>query len=452
MTGADFQDKVYAYLSRKPWFKTPCHILVAVSGGADSMALLHTLIHWSEISVSAVHVHHGLRGETADRDEQFVQQYCQKHNVSLISYHEDVYAFARDNGFSLEEAGRHLRYQRFEEARTLVGADWIATAHTASDRAETTLMRILRGTGIDGLAGIPDCRGNICRPLLSCTRQEVEAYCDACHLPFVNDETNTDPAFTRNRIRHQILPMLKEINPSVEDALLRLSDHAAEDADLLLTMAHECLTDSKDSFGYRLDGFRNQAHPIQRRMIMLMMRDATVPSIEQTHIMAASQVLENGDGDVMLPGGYVFSVSQGIAAVHSASIVDVSAPVAIDSLPMSGVFGGQRFRINLIENAAENIHNLFSNTVVDYAKIEGNLHIRCRKECDSIHPAGRGVGKSLKKLMNECGIPAYLRDAYPIMCDSVGVVMIPGYAVDERVKVTDDTNHLLVWESDDVTT
>lgn len=447
-----FRDKVYTML-KKPWFSLPCHVLVAVSGGADSMALLHTLLSFSEegIRISAVHIHHGLRGERADRDEQFVRDYCRNNDVKLLVYHENVAEYAATHKLSLEEAGRNIRYKRFEEARAQLEADWIATAHTASDRVETTLMRIIRGTGTDGLLGIPEVRGHICRPLLVCTRLEVEEYCAQCNIAYVNDETNTDMAFMRNRIRHHVLPMLKEINPSVEEALLRLSEQAACDSEWLLCQARGRLREAEESYGYDVKAF-NQASPIKHRMIMLMMRDASVPSIEQSHICAAEQCIDNGRGETQLPGGYVFSVSQGVAKVRYGHNDVMPLPIDLHSWPVKGWFGDHPFKVIVKRpDDSPNVHNLFSNAILDYDKIEGNLQIRCRQEGDMIHPVNRGVGKSLKKLMNECALPAFVRDSYPVLCDDLGVIMVPGYAVDERVKVTDNTKHLLVWESDDKT-
>jgi len=448
-----FRDKVFSFTKEKRLFSSPCHVLVAVSGGADSMALLHTLLNWPEtdICVSAVHIHHGLRGEFADRDERFVRDFCEKQKVQLMVYHEDVTAYAKKHGMSLEEAGRHIRYKRFEEARIQLGADWVATAHTASDRVETTLMRIIRGTGTDGLLGIPEMRGHVCRPLLGCTRLEVEEYCALCNIAYVNDETNTDMTFMRNRIRHQVLPMLKEINPCVEDALLRLSEQASCDSELLLGQARGRLREAEKSYGYDVMAFKQMVSPIKHRMIMLMMRDASVPSIEQTHICAAEKCIDKGTGETLLPGGYIFSVSQGVAKVRHENNGTMPLPLDMDTWPVKGWFGDHPFKVTVKRSDCPNVHNLFANTCLDYDKIEGNLQIRCRQEGDVIHPVNRGVGKSLKKLMNECALPTFVRDSFPVLCDDLGVIMVPGYAVDERVKITDNTKHLLVWESDDKT-
>lgn len=449
-----FRDKVFSFTQEKGLFCSPCHVLVAVSGGADSMALLHTLLNWPEagIRVSVVHIHHGLRGEFADRDEQFVRDFCEKQNVQLIVYHEDIAVYAKKHRLSLEEAGRQVRYERFDEARTALGADLVATAHTASDRSETTLMRIIRGTGIDGLVGITALRGHICRPLLSCTRADVERYCEECQIPYVTDETNDDMAFSRNRIRHQVLPMLRELNPAVDDALLRLANHADEDSDWLRLIANEQLHNAKVPFGYKTKAFTEQQPAIMRRMIMLMMRDAGVPNIEESHIMAIEHAIFCGKGDVHLSGGYIFCVSQGVASVRCDNDDRVPKPISVVSTSMVENIGEHHFNLRVVDVDHRFVNNLFANMCLDYDKIEGNLQIRCRQDGDVIHPVNRGVGKSLKKLMNECGIPTFVRDSYPVLCDERGVIMVPAYAVDERVKVTDNTKHLLVWQWADVTT
>ena len=169
-------------------------VFVAFSGGADSVFLLHTLLMLRNKlgyrSITALHLHHGLRGEEADRDEQFVREYCQNHGVSLTVVHADVAALAADERLSLEEAGRRVRYECFAKLREQLNADFVVTAHTASDQVETVLMRVIRGCGLDGLTGIPCSRDYIRRPLLSCSRQEIETYCQECGVDYVTDETN----------------------------------------------------------------------------------------------------------------------------------------------------------------------------------------------------------------------------------------------------------------------
>lgn len=442
-------DKVFAFTSEKGLFSAPCHILVGLSGGADSMTLLHLLTHWpvEGVRVSAVHIHHGLREDTADRDENFVRTYCETHEIPLTIIHEDVARFASEERLTVEEAGRQVRYAHFEAVRRHVGADYIATAHTASDQIETTLMHIIRGCGLDGLTGIPVARGCICRPLLCCNREEIDRYCVDNDISYVEDETNTDTRFTRNFIRHRVLPALRELNPAVDRALIRLRDHAEEDAAYIFRVAQNALDAARCDGGYVKTAFQDQPSVIRRRMIRILFGSVANPCFEEIHIRTAEQAVLRGCMSVSLPNGLEFCVSQDVVCVRMPS--DDLPPVRQDiaAIPARVHFGNKILSLERFEKSDDdfsNVHNLLLQYAVDCDKIKGKLYVRGRVEGDYLHPSGRGIGKSLKKLMNEWRICAHQRDAYPILCDDKGIVLVPGYAVDERVCVTSSTKHYLV--------
>lgn len=443
------RDKVIAFTDEKGLFSAPCHVLLGLSGGADSMALLHVLLRWQPVGlrVSAVHIHHGLR-VSADGDEAFVRDHCSRLHVPLTVIHKDVSAIARDLHVSLEEAGRRVRYEQFEQVRAEIGADYVLTAHTASDQAETVLMHLIRGCGVDGLSGIPCSRGCVRRPLLCCSRQEVEAYCAENQIPYVTDESNLDTKYTRNHVRHRVLPLLRELNPSVDEALLRVSKCAAEDASYLNELARDALQVAVCDGGFSMTTFVAQSAVIRRRMIRLLLRESGVPTIEETHILAAEKMLLNGGGSVDLPNSFVFSVQQGVVSVREQRAYVAPPPIAINALPCAVTFGAQEYSFDVFDVKDADVHNLFLNCAVDYDKIRGTLCLRCRQSGDYLHSAGRGVGKSLKKWMNEWHLPTHLRDSYPVLCDDEGVILVPGYACDERVRVTEDTKHFLVCKTD----
>lgn len=449
MNTANLPDKVFRFTSKKALFSAPCHVLLGLSGGADSMAMLHMLAHWpvDGLRVSAIHVHHGLRSE-ADHDEAVVCDYCAKLGVSLSVVHVDVAAVAADLHMSLEEAGRRVRYQHYEAVRANIGADYVITAHTASDQAETMLMHLIRGCGVDGLRGIPAVRDRIRRPLLCCNRQEIEAYCLTNAIPFVTDASNYDTKFTRNDVRHRVLPLLREINPAVDEALLRLNNHATDESDYLNTLAQEALSAAECAGGYDINAFLSQHKVVRHRMIRLLLHYNAVSTIEESHIVAAERVILSGCGSVDLPGGFSLSVRQGQVTVIKALLCEQPTPISIDSLPCCVRFAESEYEIIVCDKNDANVHNLLLNCAVDYDKIQGTLCLRCRQSGDYFHAAGRSVGKSLKKWMNEWRIPSHLRDFYPILCDEGGVILIPGYGCDERVRVTDDTKHFLVCKTD----
>lgn len=446
-----FVDKVYAFVQENELFTSNDHLLVGVSGGADSMALLHCLGQWPEygLRISVVHIHHGLRGRDADRDAFLVKRYCDQNLFPYFQQRVDVAAIAEEQHISIETAGRNIRYDTFEEIRRRVGADYILTAHTASDQIETVLMHLVRGCGTDGLSGIPMKRDLIRRPLLCCTRAEVEDYCIKNHVIYTEDESNYDMQFTRNRVRHEVIPMLRELNPSVDAALLRVSQHSAEDANLLRSLALETLKTAECEDGWNIAPFLSQSQPIRRRMIAAILKDASVPSIEETHIVAVDHLLKTGKGKASLPGCVTIEVGQGrMCLSHVSATARYPKNKVLNKFPYTGFFGATKFSVTVQDAVVyRNVHNLFANPVVDYDKIEGQLYIRCRQEGDYLHPADRNIGKTLKKLMNEWRIPAGKRAAFPILCDDLGVVMVPGYGCDERVKPTEDTKHFLVWHT-----
>ncbi|MDE6280923.1 MAG: tRNA lysidine(34) synthetase TilS, partial [Oscillospiraceae bacterium] len=214
-------------------------VLCALSGGADSMYLLCRLLEGREKygwTVCAAHLNHHLR-PTAQRDEDFVRDWCGKREVPISVGHADVEGFARREGLSVEEAGRALRYAFLEETAQQEGLSLIATGHHAGDNAETVLMNLIRGCGLKGLTGIPERRGDIVRPMLAVTRAEIEAYLKEHNVPHVEDETNTDLTYTRNKVRHQLLPLLEELNPQAAAHIAAAARRLREDEDELARQA-----------------------------------------------------------------------------------------------------------------------------------------------------------------------------------------------------------------------
>lgn len=450
-------DKVFSFTEENALFSPPCHVVVGVSGGADSVALLHLLTRWpqSGITLTVVHVHHGLRGETAQRDMAFVEALCSAWGVTYIGVRADIPSLVQATGMSVEEAGRHERYRLFEEIRQQVGADYVLTAHTASDQAETVLMHLLRGCGTDGLSGIPATRGCIRRPLLCCSREDVEHYCAEHGLSYMTDETNTDLRYTRNRIRHEILPLLRQVNPAVDQALCRLATHSGEDSRYLSVLAQEALDLATLPDGaYRCDAFSRQPASVRRRMIRRILADLALPQISESHILAVERLLQQGRGETVLPLGTVLRAESGRLFLAGKEKPFSPSEFSVDVLPFTHLSEENTYTLRLISvkdyTEWENVHKLFFKSSIDYDKIQGGLCVRNRRSGDILHPAGRGVGKSLKKLMNEWGIPPSTRNSLPLLCDREGVVLVPGYTCDERVRVTPDTKHFLVWTNDSV--
>ena len=217
-------------------------VLCAVSGGADSMCLLNWLSYNAEtleISVAAAHFEHGIRGDESLRDMAFVEDVCRAMGIQLFIGRGDVPRYAEEKGVGLEEAARELRYEFLKKTAEQNGFDRIATAHNADDNAETVIFNLARGSGAAGICGIPPVRGNIVRPLLETTRTEIERYLEEHGVSHIEDSTNSSQQYSRNKIRLQIMPVLREINPSVSRAILRTGDMLREDNRLLDQLADE---------------------------------------------------------------------------------------------------------------------------------------------------------------------------------------------------------------------
>lgn len=280
-------------------------ILCAVSGGRDSVCLLHclwTLGKREDFTVAAVHMDHGQR-ITAARDVAFVEKLCRELDVPCVVEHADVPKMAEKWGVSIEEAGRRLRYETFERAAEALQADRIATAHHAADQAETVLLNLLRGTGMEGLAGIPPVRGRIIRPLLQTPREDIEAYCTAFGLSYVEDETNTDTTMTRNRLRLEIMPLLKELYPAAQQSICRTATLLRKE-DRYLTEEAAALLPS-DGAEIELDTLRMQPEVLRLRMLRLLTERLAVgrKDFGAVHFEAMDRLAQKGSGMLHLPYG-----------------------------------------------------------------------------------------------------------------------------------------------------
>ena len=222
-------------------------VLCAVSGGLDSMCLLDFMTRQPSFSVGAAHFNHCLRGAEADRDEEFVRDHCGKRRIPFVSGSGDTRLLAEKEDLSIEEAARRLRYEFLNKAAEDGGYDAILTAHHADDNAETVLLNLVRGTGSAGLAGIPQVRGNICRPFLRIPRAELAAYAAAHGVPHVEDSTNDDPdAAARNALRSSVMPVLRQINPKCVENIARTSAILREESDALESMARGLMNQIKE--------------------------------------------------------------------------------------------------------------------------------------------------------------------------------------------------------------
>lgn len=407
-------------------------VTVALSGGADSMALLFSLYYLKEslgITLRAAHLNHLIRGDEAFRDENFVKEICEKLGVELFLKRVDIPLLAKEKGISTELAAREERY-KFLESVADGGA--VATAHTASDNLETVIYNLTRGSGISGLAGIPAKRGIFIRPLILCTRKQIEDYCEQHKIPFVTDSTNLSDDYTRNKIRHSIVPVLKEINPAVENTVLRSSLILKEDAEYLESMAEDYVSQKILSDGKMPTDFCEFNDSVAKRVIKLYLK-SRLPEItpETVHIEEALKVSYVG-GKINLPKNFFF-VSNGDFVWTQSKKRPQTIKYNVKFTECDNDFFKKKEKIN----------NLLLNSLLNCDKIVGKLVLRTRMPGDSIRVLGRGCTKTLNKIYNEQAIPIDLRDTLPVIADDQGVVWIADIGVAQRCAVNSGTKRVI---------
>ena len=368
-------------------------IVCAVSGGADSMALLWALYLLKEewnLEVSAAHFNHNLRGAESDRDEAFVREFCEGYGIPLHVGSGTIVPGKK----GLEAAARDARYAFL---KTLPGK--IATAHTADDNAETLLMHLVRGTGLKGLGGIMPQNGNIIRPMLSITRQEIEEFLDEYAVDHIDDSSNAGDDFLRNRIRHHVMPLLKEENPRLSQNLSAMALRLRQDEEALAQQAAY-------EGAPQVDVLRKMAPAVRARALEKFLKDSGVKEPEAVHIRQADALVfsDNPSARANFPGGLIIGRKYDILAVVCAETGEI--PFELSCAPAEE-----------IQNTADTF------TVVPV----GEIRIRSRQSGDAIRlPGGT---KSLKKLFIDRKIPATQRDLVPVICDDLGILAVGGIGV-----------------------
>ena len=441
---------------------TPLQLAAAVSGGADSMALLLLLRQLQPrfgYTLSACHVNHGLRGQSADRDEAFVRAECARLGVPLRVFH--AAELTPPPAHAGEDWARRLRYTAFAQLQGQ-GIDAIATAHTANDQAETLLLRLARGTGLHGAGGIRPRRGCYLRPLLCLSRAETEAVCRAAGQPWVTDETNDTDAYARNRLRHSALPALESTNAAAVQNLARFCEKAARvDAYLaagaakLLAAAH--LPGAEPAWQLAL---LQEADPLLLETALHSLV-APVRDAEEKYVQLLCGVVRQGSGAVQLTGQVRFCAGNGClrqetllqALPRQPENLPQQVPFLPEKQPEFRLRGGWKGKAELLkadfEEKIQVVHKKDLKNRADYARITtlyAGLVLRTRQPGDVYRPAGRSVHNRLRKWMNEAGIPAQMRDQLPLLAAGSEVLWVCGAGFAEGLAPDEDTAQVLQME------
>lgn len=428
------EGRVLAWVRRQRLIFPGERVLVALSGGADSVCLLRILLALGDVlgvPVTAAHYNHRLRGAASDRDEQFVRACCEGFALPLIVGAGDVAETAQQSGQGIEETARTMRYAFLEEAAIEMGADKIATAHHADDNVETVLLHLMRGAGTRGLAGIPPCRGQIVRPLLCLERREIEAYLAELGQGFVDDATNTDTRHRRNGLRHEVVPLLQAQNPNLAATILRQSELLRQDSAYLDKVARETFAALWERDCLPIEGVASLDRAIASRVIALAVQ-AAGGRVDRVHVQQILELATGADpsAQTMLPEGITVRREYDRLAFGLREEPVSFAPVI---LPDSGSVIVPELGLTISVDE-ENIKKIKINQrfLFQRGAICGRITVRPRKEGDEIRLAGRTGTKSVKKWMIEQKIPAKDRDRYPVFADETGVIAVYGVGIAQR--------------------
>ena len=444
------QRKVWQTIKKFHMLPKGAHIAIGVSGGADSIALLHVLKSFSKEEnwrLTAVHVHHGLRGAEADRDRDFVEKICAAWEIPCKVYSFDVAWEAKQRGMGTEEAGRLLRYEVFEKERQ---DGYIAVAHNKNDQAETVIMRLCRGAGIGGLSGIRPVRGHIVRPLLYCTRMEIEAYCKERELSFCQDSTNGENCYTRNRVRNQVIPLLEELYPKATEHMAETAERMAAEEAFLSALAKElyCKTVKKteeDQVVFHIDRLYS-AHEVMRRRVFAMAFEhlGGKKDVGSVHLQLLEELLLQESGkSISLPNNLFAQRNYGelVLGKRREKSIDFSYVLPLNE-EVTIAEGGFSVRTWVCTEKSARNHEDSCTKVFDYDKIGCAIFCRTRQKGDCL-AVGNGR-KKLKNYMIDEKIPREERDKLPLIAAGQEVLWVVGKRTAAEYQPKEDTKHFLI--------
>ena len=415
-------------------------VAVAVSGGSDSMALLNYMLSSAKkyhFSVVAINVEHGIRGESSKNDSNFVKDYCAKAGVPLFCYEVDSLKKAKDEKLSIEQSARALRYECFYDAITSGKCDLVATAHHQSDNAETILFNLFRGTGLSGVTGIAkNLDGKIIRPFLGVKKSEITEYIRKNAIPFVKDETNDCDDYTRNSIRHNVIPKILEIFPEAESSISRFAKIAELENDFI----EQTVTTATKFFDERVEIALPQHPAIISRAVIIALRHLGVEKDwEKAHIDQAIKLLgqKNGDKVDLKDGVKIIKEYDKLVLYRENKSETPEIPFSIGE----HLFSGQPIKIEIV-NSAKNLKDGF---FADANKIPKTAVIRTKKDGDVFTKFGGGT-KKLCDYLTDKKIPQRVRNCLPLLADGKVILAVFGVSVSEKIKVDDNTKTIIKLE------
>ena len=446
--------KVLDYIDEYEMLQDTGLVLVCVSGGADSMCLLEVMRHISyelEFDIAVAHYNHELRGAESDRDETFVMEICEAHGIPFYSGRGDVALFAKKRGLSIEEAARDMRYEFFFDTAELAGADRIATAHNIDDNAETMIINLVRGAGANGMSGIPPVRINIIRPLLRISRDEVIAFIKERGISYVDDSTNDIDIYTRNKVRHSIIPLIKELNPRFNEAASTAAELFRADEEFIADIADLFIRDCCIGLTTNAADLAVLPFSVSSRVVRKLYGGNL--SFHHVKDVLALCTSDNPSASLSLPGMVVYREYDRVVFDENPKERDDEFAPVYPTIGNSFIILGLGLKITCKsvicdDNMSKSgINTSFTTFLFKSANICGKIAVRSRREGDNIRLKGQSGTKTLKKLFIEKRIPARKRNLIPVISDDEGVLGIYKVGTSDRaVPVPGDPAIMITFE------
>lgn len=425
-------------------------VAVCLSGGADSMALFHLMCAYKDtlgISLFAIHINHGLRKESDD-EEEFIKAYCEKRGVECIVRRLNMNSMQKPQGFSTELWARKLRYEFFEETAKQRAAK-LATAHTLSDKCETVIFNLARGTNLKGMCGIPAVRGNIIRPLINCTRRDIEEYCRRNSVPFVTDMSNFSDEYSRNKIRLKVIPVLKEVNQDSERLIGSFTKEMEQIYTFLTQLSDTLFRNSVTLNGFDIATIKKQDDVV----IKFFLRNVLdrYGCLSRENIEDILEGIKRESFSRQLSKDILCEVKAGYLSFYRPKAYKrenggEKAAVAFDTeiFFMGKTFVVEKISLEQLEKNKK-IDKNYLNNCIDCDTITDKLFLRTRKTGDTITLNKRRVTKTVKKLFTEDKVPQRTRDNTVILSDSAdNVIWLENYGVNRHFAVTGKTANIAV--------
>ena len=431
-------------------------VLVACSGGADSISLLHTLLNSRlELKCKVAHVNFHLRDNFSNEDEQFVREWCLNYGVELFVNSVDTYSYAKEKNLSIEMAAREIRYNWFSEIIKKESIKHLAVAHHADDNAETLLLNLTRGTGLKGLCAIPKRNGNIIRPLLGFTRSEIEKYMLYHRLDYRTDHTNLESDYSRNKIRNIVFPQLKKINPSLIPTLNRNIEYfsmANEIIEQMLPSMHSKIVVDKGNFAVERFSINNLLELQQwQYWLFLLLQKYGFNSAQSADISAILREPTNGAKRVE-SSSYVVVIERGLINVYPIELTKSLLPINILTEGIYN-FGEYKIELELSELSSElfstiisiNDHAESSNSLyLNASNIEFPIKLRPFEKGDKFTPYRMRGKKKISDLFTDIKLEHIMRNRVPLLVDSAGEILcVPGVRIADRYKLDKSSSKVL---------